>query len=84
MQCEGEIEKSIPRITDWHPEAWRVMTNRDHVQRRIFLSHLTRIIESFSCSPLNTSFYIGKTWKILLENPEYAEMWHGDVILTLQ
>ena len=27
---------------------------------------------------------IGKTWKRLPENPKYAEMRHGDVILTLQ
>ena len=39
---------------------------------------------SFSCLPLNTSFYIGKTLKRLPENPEYAEMQHGDKILTLQ
>ena len=28
--------------------------------------------------------YTGKTWKRLPENPEYAEMCHGDVILTSQ
>ena len=28
--------------------------------------------------------YIGKTWKRFPEIPEYAEMRHGDVILTLQ
>ena len=44
----------------------------------------TRIMDSFSCSPLNTSYYIGKKIKRLYENPEYAEMRHGDVILTLQ
>ena len=45
---------------------------------------LTRIIDSFSCSPLCTAFYIGKTWKRLPGNPEYAEMWHGEIILTIQ
>ena len=28
-ECEGEIEKSIPRITNSHHEACRVMTNGD-------------------------------------------------------
>ena len=45
---------------------------------------LTRIMDSLSCSPQNIAFYIGKTLKRTLENPEYAEMRHGDVILTLQ
>ena len=27
--CEDGIEKSVPRITDWHREACRVMTNGD-------------------------------------------------------
>ena len=36
--CEGGLEKSIPRITDWHHEACRVMTNGDH-EGWIFLSH---------------------------------------------
>ena len=36
--CEGGIEKSIPRITDWHHEACRLMTKGDH-DGRIFLSH---------------------------------------------
>ena len=29
-ECEGAIEKSIPRITNWHHEACRVMTISDH------------------------------------------------------
>ena len=37
-ECEGGIEKSVPRITDWHHEACRVMTNGDS-EERIFLSH---------------------------------------------
>ena len=37
-EYEGEIEKSVPRITDWHHEACRVMTNGD-CEGRIFLSH---------------------------------------------
>ena len=37
-ECQGGIEKSVPRITDWHHEAYRVMTIGDR-ERRIFLSH---------------------------------------------
>ena len=28
-ECEGRIEKSVPRITFWHLEACRLMTNGD-------------------------------------------------------
>ena len=38
-ECEGAIEKSIPRITVWHHEASLVMPNRDR-EARIFLSDL--------------------------------------------
>ena len=37
-ECEGEIEKTVPRITVWHYEACRVMTNVNP-ERWIFLSH---------------------------------------------
>ena len=37
-ECEGRIEKSVPRITVWHYEACRVMTNGDP-EGRIFLSY---------------------------------------------
>ena len=37
-ECENGIEKSVPRITVWHHEACRVMTNGDHAGQ-IFLSH---------------------------------------------
>ena len=37
-ECEGGIEKSVPKITDWHHEACRVMKNGDR-EGRIFLSH---------------------------------------------
>ena len=82
-ECEGGIEKFVPRITDWHHEACQVMTNGD-CEGSIFLSHPHTNDGFFSCSPLNNSFYIGKTWKRLPESPEYAEMRHGDIILTLQ
>ena len=37
-ESEVEIEKSIPRITNWHHEACGVMTNGDP-EGRIFLSY---------------------------------------------
>ena len=37
-ECEGKIEKSIPRITVWHHEACRMITNGDP-EGRIFLSY---------------------------------------------
>ena len=37
-ECEGGIEKSVPRITIWHHKACRVMTN-GVPEGRIFLSH---------------------------------------------
>ena len=36
-ECEGRIEKSVPRITVWHHEACQVMTNGDS-EGRIFIS----------------------------------------------
>ena len=37
-EYEGGIEKSVPRIGDWHHEACRVMKTSD-LEQRIFLSH---------------------------------------------
>ena len=37
-ECEGRIEKSVPRITVWNHEACRVMTNGDP-EGLIFLSY---------------------------------------------
>ena len=62
-EYEGGIEKSIQRITDWHHETCRVMTNGDH-EGRIFLSHPDRKNVFFlSCSPLNTSFILKKKFE---------------------
>ena len=41
-ECEGRIEESISRFTDWHREACCPI--------------LLQIMDSFSFSPLNTSF----------------------------
>ena len=78
-ECEGWIGKSILRIVVWHHKACQVMTNGDS-EGRIFPSYPHTNNELFFCSPLNTSFYIGKTWKRLPEILEYAKMRHGDVI----
>ena len=37
-EYQGGIEKSVPRITNWHHEACQVMTN-GYREGRIFLSH---------------------------------------------
>ena len=37
-ECEGRIEKSVPRIAVWHHETSPVMTNGDS-EGRIFLSY---------------------------------------------
>ena len=37
-ECEGGIEKSVPRIRNWHQEPCRVITNGDQTGQ-IFLSH---------------------------------------------
>ena len=66
-ECEGRIEKSVPRIAVWHHKACRVMTKGDH-EGRIFYPTLTRIMVSFSCSPL----FLFKNK--LPEVPEYAKI----------
>ena len=53
-------------------------------QGLIFLSYPHMNNGFFSCSPLNTSFILEKLEKKLPENPEYAEIRHGDVTFTLQ
>ena len=50
-ECEGRIEKYVPKITVWHHEAWRVMTNGDPPDG-FFYPTLTRIMDSLSCSKL--------------------------------
>ena len=49
-ECEGRIEKSVPRIIFWHHKACRVMTNGD-LRDDFFYPTLTRIMDYFSCSP---------------------------------
>ena len=64
LECEGGIEKSIPigspigirRLAEW----WQTVTARDWS----FYPIHTRIMDSFSCSPLNTAFYFEKRKKV--------------------
>ena len=61
-------------------EWWQTVNPRDRFSTewsqtvnpwdRFFYPILTQIMDSFSCSPLNTSFYIRKAWKRLPENHE--------------
>ena len=61
-ECEGGIEKFVLRITDGQHEACRMMTKGD-CEGRIFRSHPHTNNGYFSCSPLNTHFYIGRNMK---------------------
>ena len=72
-ECECGIEKSAPRIIDWHHEACRVITNGDD-EGRIFLSHPHTNNGFFFFLTTKYLIYIGKRWKKLPENPEYAEI----------
>ena len=53
--CDGEIEKSVPRITVWHHKGCGMTTNIDPKGQIVY--HIpTQIMDSFSCSPLNFAF----------------------------
>ena len=54
-ESEGGIEKSVPMLAVQHHEACRVMTNGD-CEGQIFPSQPHKIMDSFSCSSLNTVF----------------------------
>ena len=57
-ECEGGIEKYVLRITVWHHKACWEMTNGDQEGQIFFYPILTGIMDSFSCSPSNTTFYV--------------------------
>ena len=59
-EYQGGIGKSVPRITDWHHEDCRVMTIGGRECFGFFYSILSRIMDSFSCSTLHTSFILEK------------------------
>ena len=80
-ECKDRIENSLPRITDSHHEACRVMPMGDR-EGQIFQSHPhTNNGFFFLLTAKLSIFYIGKRLKA---NPEIAEMRHGDIILTIQ
>ena len=77
-ECESGIEKSVPRITEWHHELWRVMTNGDH-EGRIFLSHPHTNNEFFFLLP--TKYFI-LYWKSMKKSSRKSQIrwdakwWH--------
>ena len=78
---EGGIEKSVPRITDWHHGACRVMAIGDREGQIFLFIPYTHDGYFFL---LNTKYLIlyYLDMKHLPENPEFAEMRQGDIILT--
>ena len=54
-ECDGGIEKPVPRITVWNHKACQEMT-KGKVEGRIFLSHPHTQDRYISCSPLNITF----------------------------
>ena len=82
-EYEGGIEKSVPRITDWHHEACRVLTISDR-EGRIFLSHPYTHDGYFFLLTTKYLIIYYKDMKKLPENREFAEMRHDDVIVMLK
>ena len=86
-RCEGGIVNPsrgspivITRLAKW----WQTVITRDG-----FFYPILTLMDSFSCSPLNISFYIEKkTWKNASRKSwirwAATYMWYGEVILTLQ
>ena len=73
-ECEGRIEKSVPRIAVWHHEASRMMTNGDS-EGGIFLSdHHTNNGLFFLLTTVYLFIYYLFIFKKLPEVPEYAKM----------
>ena len=58
-ECEGGIEKSVSRITDWHHEACEAMTIGD-CEGQIFLSHPHKNNVFFFLLITKYLIYIGK------------------------
>ena len=81
-ECEDGIEKSVPRITVWHHEACRVMTNGVHEGQNLYPIFI-RIMDYFSCSLLNIAF---SCWKKAPRSPwkRWDAKQHDGIILTEQ
>ena len=76
-ECEDGIEKSNPRITDWHLKACRVMTNGEG---RIFLSHPYTNNGFFF---LLTTKYLNLYWKKHEKDfPRILNMLRCDMVMT--
>ena len=73
------MEKSIPRITVCHHDACRVVTN-DDCEGQVY-PILTRIMDSFSCSPWKIAF---SYFKRLLEALSEGNTYKGYNRVTLQ
>ena len=67
-KCEDGIEKSIPRITDWHHEIYQMMANSDpnsdHEGQIFFI--FTQLMDYFSFSTLSTVFLYWKNIKNII------------------
>ena len=63
-ECEGWIGKSVSRITVWHHEACRVMTNGDQEGRIFFYPILIQKMDSILCSSLHTEFRVLKNVQV--------------------
>ena len=73
--CEGGIEKSVPRITDWHHEARPIDDKRcSRGTDFLFASSHEFYTRFFFLPLLNPHFIIEKHEKRLPDNPENAEM----------
>ena len=82
-ECEDGIGKSIPRITAWHQEACGVMT-KVIPRGGFFYSTLTQLLDSFSCSPLDTTFMLKKGSQKFLNRLRCYMLWwrHFNITVT--
>ena len=64
-ECEGGIEKSVSRITDWHHKACGAMANGNR-EGRIFLSHAHTNNELFFLLSTKYCIYLLKEQPVCL------------------
>ena len=57
-ECEGGVEKSFPKITDWHHEAYNclVLAKKVILRDEFFYPILKQTMNYFSCSQFNSAF----------------------------
>ena len=82
-ECQVWIDKSVPRVTFWHHEARRVMPNCDPRDRFVY-PYLTRLIDSFSCTPqaAKLDFYTIYLEKRYNRGVRHFDLKRFDVIVT--